>query len=208
MTTDLPTLPDMGVLYRCHVVAQILQGFSGGVDGERLTAALDWALQGKADLGATQTLTRLFAAPHVAALEEGAWQGDPLAAAARDIMAAEAAAAILVNVNASPHRAAAEAVIAERIRQVSEEDCDPEDDDDYRLGELALAAAAYAVHSAACTDGSGALARRALDLWPWNHGWYRPKGAQRDLERAGALILAELERRQRAEAAKAGAAQS
>lgn len=87
-------------------------------------------------------------------------------------------------------------VLAERARQISEEGWTPEHDDKHIRGELGAAAACYAVPSR--------QRRFALQhLWPstWSELWFKPGGAhddltarRRDLVKAGALILAEIER--------------
>lgn len=91
-------------------------------------------------------------------------------------------------------------VLAERQRQVSVECWTPgHDDDEHRRGELALAAAAYCVHGLDWPV-------RGSDLWPWTSGWWKPKNRRRDLVRAAALLLAEIERLDRAEIARRGGA--
>ncbi len=89
---------------------------------------------------------------------------------------------------------AAQDVLAERQRQISAEGRTPEHDDAYTADELAKAAAAYAVCSVVTDRG-----HLALSLWPWDHEWFKPSGSRRNLVKAGALILAELERLDRAE---------
>jgi hypothetical protein len=44
-----------------------------------------------------------------------------------------------------------------------------------------------------------------LEIWPWDRKWWKPKDRRRDLVRAGALILAEIERLDRAAAKTSGA---
>lgn len=95
-------------------------------------------------------------------------------------------------------------ILAERQRQQDVECYSPSHDDQHSSGDLALAAAAYCV--AAGRPDADAL---AADLWPWGED-FKPKSARADLVRAGALILAEIERLDRAaksEAAAADAAQ-
>lgn len=79
------------------------------------------------------------------------------------------------------------AVIAERRRQIDAEGWTVEHDDAHPLGELACAGAAYALHR---DIDDGAMP----DVWPWSPAWWKPRGFRRDLVRAGALILAEIER--------------
>ena len=40
------------------------------------------------------------------------------------------------------------------------------------------------------------------DLWPWAASWWKPKNRRRDLVRAAALIVAEIERIDRATVAR------
>lgn len=110
---------------------------------------------------------------------------------------------------------AARDVLAERAGQVSREGWGPAHDDAHRLGELALAAACYALDGAERThqvdlfSGIGKRQVRAgwFDikrlLWPWDWAWFKPKtDRRRNLVIAGALVLAEIERLDRV-AAKA-----
>ncbi|QQB37949.1 DUF551 domain-containing protein [Achromobacter deleyi] len=96
--------------------------------------------------------------------------------------------------------AAASDVLAERQRQRQQEGWTDERDDEYDLGELASAAAAYARYAAlqTATDDPHPLRRPLVDLWPWDAAWWKPGAARRNLEKAGALILAEIERLDRA----------
>lgn len=100
-------------------------------------------------------------------------------------------------------------VVAERQRQVSAEGWTAEHDDAHISGELAGAAACYARH----VNGRQwvypgdperyELEEAPLD-WPWDDAWWKPKSPRSDLVRAGALILAEIERLDRAENALGG----
>ena len=101
-------------------------------------------------------------------------------------------AAIATHVAKAP---AARDVIAERERQVSAEGWTPEHDDEHNDGSIARAAACYAAY------GSGTPGRWEL-LWMWP-GDPKVKDARSNLVRAGALILAEIERLDRAAADRA-----
>lgn len=79
------------------------------------------------------------------------------------------------------------AVIAERRRQIDQEGWTIEHDDTHPLGELAHAGAAYAI-------GSNHGPLDPPSIWPWSIEWWKPQNYRRDLVRAGALILAEIER--------------
>lgn len=83
----------------------------------------------------------------------------------------------------------------ERARQVSK-GWTPEHDDLHADGEIALAAACYALTSRVEVEG---IPRMINALWPWEREAFHPKGAITDLVRAGALIVAEIERRLRTE---------
>lgn len=94
-------------------------------------------------------------------------------------------------------------VIAERHRQVSAEGWTPEHDDQYEHGQLAGAASCYARHVNARgwifnTDPGSYQAETESTNWPWHHEWWKPTSPRRDLVKAGALILAEIERIDRA----------
>ena len=91
---------------------------------------------------------------------------------------------------------AADDVLAERARQMSAEGWTAEHDDAHDAGEMACAAACYAINSAVPLVGSVATAR----YWPWDMRWWKLKDRRADLVRAGALILAEIERLDRAAA--------
>lgn len=84
----------------------------------------------------------------------------------------------------------------ERIRQISEEGWTPErDDEQHQHGSLARAAACYATHAADCTaHGKELISEDSPHDWPWDEAWWKPNGKRRDLVRAGALIVAEIER--------------
>jgi len=71
-------------LKRFLCIQQILSGFSDGIDGERLQAALAWAMDGKSNYQ-RQHLISLFAAPWVAAQEEAGWQGDAFLQGEKDL---------------------------------------------------------------------------------------------------------------------------
>lgn len=94
---------------------------------------------------------------------------------------------------------AAQDVIAERRRQIKVEGWTPEHDDEHFNGEMATAAACYAIGQIITIKGS--VARRTPDwsLWPWNMKWWKPKDRRRDLVRAAALLIAEIERIDRVE---------
>lgn len=88
-------------------------------------------------------------------------------------------------------RAAVADIAAERQRQIDVEGRTPDADDGYRAGELAAAASAYAFSAATRTRY---LALDPLGFWPWAPEWFKPKDQRSDLVRAGALIVAEIER--------------
>ncbi|HFH4359777.1 hypothetical protein [Pseudomonas aeruginosa] len=88
-------------------------------------------------------------------------------------------------------------VQAERRRQITAEGWTPEHDDAHSHGEMARAAACYALAgSSAPNDGTAALLVSLA--WPWDEQWWKPTSARRDLVKACALALAEIERLDRA----------
>lgn len=89
-----------------------------------------------------------------------------------------------------------ELIVRERRRQQSEEGWTPEHDDTHVNGELANAAIAYLLHE----KPRKKVKRNGPPLfWPWDAKWWKPKDRIRNLERAGALIAAEIDRLQRLE---------
>lgn len=111
---------------------------------------------------------------------------------------------------------AAQDVLAERNRQITAEGWTPEHDDEHDGGEMAAAGAAYALHAADYLNphSQGDGGDEAPDCWPWHDGiagrgegpektkpaWWKPGAPRRNLVKAGALILAEIERLDRANA--------
>lgn len=86
----------------------------------------------------------------------------------------------------------------ERLRQISKEGWTPEHDNGHTNGELAAAAAAYALASWSRTT--------AEEMWPWERGEYKPQPNSgnatyaeriRNFAKAGALLAAEIDRLQR-----------
>ncbi len=95
--------------------------------------------------------------------------------------------------NVREHTTAIRDVIAERYRQQSVEGWTPEHDDEHSGGEMALAASSYALYA-----HRKPIAPAIPFNWPWEPVWFKQQGARRDLVKAGALILAEIERIDRA----------
>jgi len=99
-------------------------------------------------------------------------------------------------------------VLAERQRQIEVEGWTEAHDDDHYPGDMAMAGACYAAH-AACgaaiergdfdphsrLEAAQQLVRR---MWPWGREWWKPKNNRRDMVRAAALMIAEIERWDRA----------
>ena len=97
---------------------------------------------------------------------------------------------------------AARDVLAERQRQISNEGRSADADDLYQARELAAAAATYVLMA------GGLQIEHAWARWPWPAG-LKEGTPRRMLEKAGALILAEMERLDRAaaRAAQGGASE-
>ena len=107
---------------------------------------------------------------------------------------------------AEPASHAVKDVLAERQRQINVEGWTPELDDDRVDGQMAGAASCYAKHvnarSWVATDlDNGPEIYRTEptpDNWPWDESWWKPTTPRRDAVKACALLLAEIERIDRA----------
>lgn len=86
-------------------------------------------------------------------------------------------------------------VQAERRRQIEAEGWTPEHDDEHNGGELADAAACYALWAGGINPGNW------REFWPWAPEWLKHSEPRRMLVKAAALILAEIQRLDRAAAA-------
>ena len=97
----------------------------------------------------------------------------------------------------------------ERLRQINSKGWTPEHDDEHDKGQLALAAACYATPINLYRQRNYATSVNFEDPWPWNDEWDKRlydgnvllanRGASfskriRQLEKAGALIAAEIDR--------------
>ena len=93
-------------------------------------------------------------------------------------------------------------IAAERLRQKEKEGWTLEHDDEHTDGSLALAAGSYCESAARpkILDRKPGGAFAIPKLWPksWSLDWWKPKSPRDDLVRAGALIVAEIERLDRA----------
>lgn len=85
----------------------------------------------------------------------------------------------------------------ERLRQIDGEGFSQERDDGYHNGELVRAALCYLLASVEPTANMYAWLAR---WWRWGSEWWKPTTPRRNLVKAGALILAEIERLDRASA--------
>lgn len=93
-------------------------------------------------------------------------------------------------------------IITERHRQIAREGWTPEHDDQHEIGQLAIAAACYAGNA----GGFDWIGGWPGEVWPWASKWWKPSTPRRDLVKAAALIIAEIERLDRAEASDKGGA--
>lgn len=81
-------------------------------------------------------------------------------------------------------------MIAQEVReQFTREGWTPEHDKQHKFGELAKAAACYAVEH---TDAR--VMEMGESAWPWEEKWWKPKDDIRNLVRAAALIVSEIRR--------------
>lgn len=84
----------------------------------------------------------------------------------------------------------AELIAQERKRQIEEEGYDSKHDEGVTSGELMRAAEAY------LDSAEGYSFYSFSKVWPWDKGYFKPKGVKRDLVRAGALIAAAIDKYQ------------
>jgi hypothetical protein len=91
-------------------------------------------------------------------------------------------------------------VSKERKRQVEVEGYTAEVDDRGEGGRLAAAAACYSVHAAfSLFEGPGGTGLVGVPVWwPFDAGSWKPKTERENLVRAAALIIAEIEKMDRA----------
>lgn len=97
---------------------------------------------------------------------------------------------------------AARDVLAERRRQIESEGCTPQHDDANPAGVMSVAAGCYAFgagYALALAGGDTSICP-APEAFPWDDAWWKPTTSRRDLVKAAALILAEIERIDRASA--------
>lgn len=85
-------------------------------------------------------------------------------------------------------------IAIERKRQTDAEGFDQSHDDDHGDGQLCLAAMAYCQSASTCLADTSPLKARPPSYWPWDKIWWKPRSARRDLIRAAALIVAEIDR--------------
>lgn len=85
----------------------------------------------------------------------------------------------------------AELIAKERQRQIEKEGWTSQHDDDHDSGQLAAAADCYRL-SAYCESPATSRFER---VWPWEPRWWKPsENPIRNLEKAGALYQAEIDR--------------
>lgn len=86
-------------------------------------------------------------------------------------------------------------IAAERKRQIDVEAWSLEHDDGHDRGEMADAAAAYAMTPETVMRKVARYNAPGRNcIWPWDWKWWKPKNRRHDLIRAAALIVAEIER--------------
>lgn len=105
----------------------------------------------------------------------------------------------------APESTGVQLIASERRRQIEIEKWTPEQDDAHNLGQMAGAAACYALNACGFLNPHLIEAYRPpvthkVRVWPWADSWWKPtpENRIRDLTKAGALIAAEIDRLQRA----------
>ncbi len=91
-------------------------------------------------------------------------------------------------------------IATERQRQIDGEGWATEHDDAYSAWELARAAMCYAGNAGFNDDIRDKYQSHPPLGWPWRSAWWKPTSRRRDLVKAAALIVAEIERLDRAAA--------
>ena len=94
-----------------------------------------------------------------------------------------------------PTTQGAEDVLSERMRQIFNEGFESAHDDTHNQFDLAEAANSY-IQFAHHMYVNKSLYRAQFmpKSWPWHSSWWKPKDPRRDLVRAAALIIAEIDR--------------
>ena len=82
----------------------------------------------------------------------------------------------------------------ERKRQEKIEEFDYYHDEQWEHFELAAAASCYAGHASISSEARKENVGNTPDNWPWGPQWWKPSNRRRDLVKAAALIVAEIER--------------
>lgn len=148
----------------------------------------------------TDEQIKVIAAKHVSTCSD-----DVRCALVEDVENAiyEALAAHSAGAQGEPQTDAARDVLAERQRQVNVEGWTQAHDDEHTGCSLTVAAACYALFAAANNSDSADAwiqewRKTARYLWPYDKEWQKTTTPRRDLVKAGALILAEIERIDRA----------
>lgn len=98
-----------------------------------------------------------------------------------------------LNILTLPADIAAQDILVERRRQIEIEGHTTERDDQYTAGQLADAAGAYAFWAQTCNIQDFKVTT-VPPSWPWNRENWKPTAQRTMLLKAGALILAEIER--------------
>lgn len=96
-------------------------------------------------------------------------------------------------------------VTKERQRQWELEGFTFAHDDEHKSGEIAQAAACYLLNTVPHPRNGGSSLYDKIRIvfgviWPWDFRWWKPRDVREDLVRAAALVLAEIERIDRAAA--------
>jgi hypothetical protein len=94
-----------------------------------------------------------------------------------------------------------ERIASERKRQIEEEGWTAGHDDKYENDAMAMAAVCYILPERVRENPFGLSMTLRQILWPWDKDWWKPTPDNRirELEKAGALIAAEIDRLLRAE---------
>ncbi|MDV7889672.1 hypothetical protein [Pseudomonas aeruginosa] len=196
---DQDVLKNGNIMTKPEVVAELNHMAVQADQHERIVGALDqlrealeWNQAGQRELLRSVTAERDAALAKVAELDQALAEKDPFGAKLNRISEKLERCDALLAARAAQAGQVPQAwldVQAERRRQIEAKGWTPEHDDLYCSAELPRAAAAYILNGA--NDEAPAI-------WSFSAKWWKPRDARANYVRAAALILAEIERLDRA----------
>lgn len=185
MTADTPIIEIAKLVTRLATALDVQTALVGQLAGEN---------SARGDI--IERLIGQYSAAGYHAVQNSLNPGQSLLFDALQVMKQDITASVITTNNAL----AITDVIDERQRQQSVEGWTPDHDDEHSTGALARAAVCYASHAGNPNNKNALDYQKAFSpaRWPWGREWWKPTTPRRDLVKAGALIIAEIERLDRA----------